>query len=383
MSKQFTAASVPAGAQRTATAARRWVRRLVPQTGALHPLVWPVWALAAASTVSLHPLHNLLIIATVAVVVSGCHTEGPMGRSWGLFVRIGLLLLLIRVCLSSIAVGGVSFGRTPLWEIPRLVLPRWAGGIELGGTTTLEMVLFGLYGGLRLWTLLLIFGAFNAVADQYGLLRRTPRWLFGAGLIVTIGLAWIPQAVLQFQAIREAQRVRGLHMRGWRAVLPLIVPLLTGGLERAVQLAEAMDSRGYGRGQPAKSGLARQFALLIGVIAIALGLAAALGYRQYAVHGWTAVAGGGLFVLTAVRSLSRSISVTRYTRDRWQRADVLVLAAAMLVFGGMVAIRLTMPQLMQWDVTSWTAAPRFSPQVGVLTLLLTMPAVVMRTSTEY
>jgi energy-coupling factor transport system permease protein len=48
--------------------------------------------------------------------------------------------------------------------------------------------------------------------------------------------------------LREAQRLRGLEVRGLRALPALAVPVLERGMEEAVTLAESMDARGHGRG---------------------------------------------------------------------------------------------------------------------------------------
>jgi energy-coupling factor transporter transmembrane protein EcfT len=45
----------------------------------------------------------------------------------------------------------------------------------------------------------------------------------------------------------EALRGRGLEVAGLRARARLLSPLVSGSLERAVNLAEAMEARGFGR----------------------------------------------------------------------------------------------------------------------------------------
>jgi energy-coupling factor transport system permease protein len=45
----------------------------------------------------------------------------------------------------------------------------------------------------------------------------------------------------------EALRGRGVEVSGVRGRARLLSPLLAGSLERALNLAEAMEARGYGR----------------------------------------------------------------------------------------------------------------------------------------
>ena len=215
-----------------------------------HPMVWPIWLLAGTLAVSSNPLHNLLLLLGAALVTLVCQNDSPVGRAFGFFVRIGLVVIGLRLVLSLVAVGGFTYGTTPLGRLPVVALPWWLGGLALGGPFTLEMLASGIVGGVQLLTLLALFGAFNAVADHYGLLRRAPSFLGGIGLVLTIGLAFVPQTLGQLGAIRESQRVRGHRFRTWRDALPLLVPLISGGMERSLQLAEAMDSRGYGARRP-------------------------------------------------------------------------------------------------------------------------------------
>ncbi len=116
----------------------------------------------------------------------------------------------------------------------------------VGGPITLEAVIAGTVNGLALLTILVVFAAFNAVVDHYQLLRATPSFLFHAGVVISISITFVPQMVLSAKEIRQAQRIRGHRFRGIRDLLPLVMPLLANGLERAIQLAETMEARGFG-----------------------------------------------------------------------------------------------------------------------------------------
>jgi energy-coupling factor transport system permease protein len=240
-----------------------------------------------------------------------------------------------------VAVGQFTYGATPLGRLPLLGLPWWLGGLALGGPFTLEMLAMGVTGGIRLLALLALFGAFNAVADHYGLLRRLPSFLGGIGLVLTIGLAFVPQTLNQLIAIREAQRVRGHRFRTWRDALPLLVPLVSGGLERSLQLAEAMDSRGYGaRRTETDSGgrLLEQAGSILGLLLLALGLFAAF-YRSDPRPGW-ALAGTGLVILAAVaRRIGRTSRRSRYVRERWHIYDLLAVLSSLTLIAVAVLVR--------------------------------------------
>ena len=58
-----------------------------------------------------------------------------------------------------------------------------------------------------------------------------------------IAASVFPQLVQSLHRIRKAQKLRGVEKVGIRS---LALPLLEEALSRSLQLAEAMDSRGYG-----------------------------------------------------------------------------------------------------------------------------------------
>lgn len=342
-------------------------------TSRFHPLVWPIWLLGGALTVGSNPLHNLLLLLGAALVTLVCQDDSPVGRAFGFFVRIGLIVIGLRLLLSMVAVGQFTYGETPLGRLPLLGLPWWLGGLALGGPFTLEMLAMGVTGGIRLLALLALFGAFNAVADHYGLLRRLPSFLGGIGLVLTIGLAFVPQTLNQLIAIREAQRVRGHRFRTWRDALPLLVPLVSGGLERSLQLAEAMDSRGYGarrtRANPG-SMLREQAGSILGLLLLALGLFAAF-YRSDPRPGW-ALAGAGLLVLAAVaRRAGQMTQRSRYLRERWRISDLLaILSSLALVVVAVLARRYAADALVYVPLPTATMPPFRLWSIAMIALLV-------------
>ena len=148
-------------------------------------------------------------------------------------------------------------------------------GTAVGGPITLEVVIAGAVSGLMLLTILVVFAAFNSVVDHYQLLRATPAFLFQAGVIISIAITFVPQMVISAREIRQAQRIRGHRFRGIRDLLPLVIPLLANSLERAIQLAETMEARGFGSGvhpgSPHRAVLS-QMGTLAGLLGLLAGL---------------------------------------------------------------------------------------------------------------
>ena len=102
-----------------------------------------------------------------------------------------------------------------------------------------------------------VFGAFNSVVSHSELVQSTPRAFYEVGLVVVVGLAFVPSTLAAIHDVREADRARtgGRVVRRGR-LLRQIVPVLELGLERAVTLAESMDARGFARAgrEPARPG---------------------------------------------------------------------------------------------------------------------------------
>lgn len=340
---------------------------------AFHSVVWLIWLAAGVAAISTNPLLNLLVLVQAVLVALTCHSESPVGRAFGLFMRLGIVLVAIRTVLSAIPIGGFSYGSTTLLILPELRLPIWLGGLQIGGRATLEMALGGFVSGVRLWALILVFGAFNAVADHYALLRRIPRFLFHAGLAATIALAFVPQVIVQLQTIRDAQRVRGHRFRSWRDGLPLLLPLLAGGLERSIQLAEAMDSRGYGRTVGRHGTGWATLASIIGLSLVTVGLYA--GFTGNSL-GWIGLGLGGAMSFGALYWIGGETTRTRYLQERWHGRDTLVALASSAVIIGMVVLRVTRQGGLLYTTLPRISLPRFEPLVGALLLLLSVPAVI-------
>ena len=64
----------------------------------LHPGAWWIWALglAAAASRTTNPLLLLLIIGVAAVVVQARRPEEPWGRSFSFFLKLGIVVIVVR-----------------------------------------------------------------------------------------------------------------------------------------------------------------------------------------------------------------------------------------------------------------------------------------------
>ena len=376
----------------------------------MNTLTWLIWTLAALVFAGLtnNPLYLSLVLLTTALVFLMWREPTALARAYGLFMIAGFVLWLSYIAFSIITIGG-GRGQTVLTTLPQVQLPTLLGGVTLGGPVTAEDIAWGAVRGLQIWVLMAIFGAFNALVDHYRLLRMLPRSLFHAGLAVTIAITFVPQLVRSIAEISEAQRLRGHRFRGPRSFLPLVAPLLAGSLENAIQLAEALDARGFGRitvkskdiaplGHPHPSPLPAGEGWGEGSNSSALRYSAkerTLGRQQAAVISGLLLLGGGLFLWLyygigllaggllaggvvllglALRSLGRLVPRTTYRRERWRRRDVIASTVAAGAAALWLVARITVPTLLIFNPYPVINAPPFSALLALLPLSLVTPA---------
>ena len=111
--------------------------------------------------------------------------------------------------------------------------------------TTEELEIAAL-NGLRLAAVALAFSAYALLVDHDRLVsaaRFAPR----SALAVALATRLVPSLERDAAGLRDAVRGRGLAVSGVRGHARLLSPLVAGSLERAANLAEAMEARGFGR----------------------------------------------------------------------------------------------------------------------------------------
>ncbi|MEU5608885.1 CbiQ family ECF transporter T component [Streptomyces sparsogenes] len=335
--------------------------------GALHAGAWWLWALGLATAASrtTNPLLLGLLVAVAGYVVAVRRTDAPWARSYGAFLKLGLLVLAIRLTFA-VLLGSPIPGTHVLVTLPEVPLPDWAQGVRIGGRVTAEGLVFALYDGLKLATLLVCVGAANALANPARLLKSLPGALYEAGVAVVVAMTFAPNLVADVQRLRAARRLRGRPDRGVRALLQVGLPVLEGALERSVALAAAMDARGYGRTAQVPPAVTRATAALtlgglLGVCAGTYGLLAArgAGFGLPVLLVGLAAALGGLWL--GGRRSARS----RYRPDRWDARAWLVSGSGVAVAGLMIwaasyapqafdppAVPLTAPVLPLWPAAA-------------------------------
>lgn len=188
-------------------------------------------ALLGALAVAAFLVDRVAVLVLLASVLLAVCLRAPRGRR-----RIYLLGTLI-------SAGGVfvltpffeTLGSHPLWTGP--VVPV-LGQLDV----TWEELVSAAENALRLACVGLAFAAYALLLDHDRLLSAA-RFARPAALATRL----LPTLERDASGFVEALRGRGVEVAGLRGRAALLSPLLASSLERGLNLAEAMEARGYGR----------------------------------------------------------------------------------------------------------------------------------------
>jgi len=312
----------------------------------LHPVAWWAWGvgLAVAASRTTNPFLLLLVIAVVTWVVLERRELGTT-NALAAFLVIGLFAIALRVVMVTLLGNGVP-GRIVLVRLPEVPLPDWTSGVRIGGPVTLEGLLYAVYQGLQLATILACLGAVNALASPRRLLRYLPATLYEIGTAVVVALTFAPQLVDDARRVRLARRLRGHSPRNPAEIGRIAVPVLVGALERSLELAASMESRGYGRAvrRSVRSTRLAGLLTLVGVGGVVVGLYGLLDGTSPVLLGAPTLALGAGCATAALLVGARRDPRTHYRRDPWALPEWLVAAT-----GAVPAVVLIVAGSQHWE----------------------------------
>jgi energy-coupling factor transport system permease protein len=216
-------------------------------------------ALLGALAVAAFLVDRLAVLALLTLVLLAVCLRAPRGRR-----RMYLLGTLISA--SGVFVLTPFFetlGSHPLWTGP--VVPV-LGQLDV----TREELSSAAENALRLACVGLAFAAYALLLDHDRLLSAA-RFARPAALATRL----LPTLERDASGFVEALRGRGVEVAGLRGRAALLSPLLASSLERGLNLAEAMEARGYGRpgrtSAPAPSWRVRDYAAVVLAVLIVVG----------------------------------------------------------------------------------------------------------------
>lgn len=165
-------------------------------------------------------------------------------------------------------------GTTVVWSGPVLpVIGRFS--------ISAEAMVFGVAMGLRLLAVVGLFALYANLVDPDALYRLVAPYSLGSALVMALSIRLFPASVRDSERIGDAMRSRGAPLdtgtplARTRARIPVAEALMMTSLDRAMGLAEALESRGHGRPgrtilpQPALSPRDRALLACVAVLALA------------------------------------------------------------------------------------------------------------------
>lgn len=182
-----------------------------------------------------------IVLAAVAVAVLGAGAAAGVGRQLG---RAALLALPVLV---AVAVINALVTRNGLTVIVRI------GDLPVLGHTdiTLEATAYGGILGLRALTLILTGVLYTLAVDPDDVMRLMGRVSFRSALTATLATRMVPLLLRDGRRLADAQRCRPGDP-------PSRVALMRAGasgmLDRALDVAAALEVRGYGAARPPRPG---------------------------------------------------------------------------------------------------------------------------------
>lgn len=336
----------------------------------LDPRAWLLWVVPAMlpALVGRNPWP---LAATLIVVLGvwGASSGGDSAARWRPLLRLAMAFALLSVIFNLLT---AHVGDHVLGELPR----AWP---IVGGPLTLNALLYGILSAAAILTLVVSGSTLGANLDWSVTMRLLPERLAALSAAGSIAWTYLPRTVMALGEIREAQMARGYRPRGLRDALPLAVPLLAGGLERAMMTAEALEARAFGATFSPSAWLRPGQAIFLGVgLLTAVTGAFCLALNQLA-------AAAALLCLAAVTlfwglrtgaSLPHALRRTRYREPIWERAEWVVSAASVVVLAIEIGVLFLDPAAFRYEPYPSITAPDINlPLLAALALLLAPAAV--------
>jgi energy-coupling factor transport system permease protein len=255
-----------------------------PTGSALHAARSGVAAayVAAPCVVALLYDSPLVIAGTLTgLVVAGI--AAGLGREISRAFRLAMPLVFLIVLINPIV---SREGLTVLIGGP--VVPV-LGRVDI----TLEALLFGLVAGARVLVVILAFAVYSAAVDPDEILRALRRASLRSALTASLATRLVPVLARDAERLGDAYELRaarphdGARLPRVRRAATLTRALTAGALERAIDVAAALEVRGFGarssrRGERARKPWSRHDfafgAAALAIVALAVtGVAAGIG----------------------------------------------------------------------------------------------------------
>lgn len=356
-----------------------------------HFLAWLLWLCAAmfAALSTRNPIYLSIITACALLVSRQLGMREAQDRESTYYAEASsrsaasrrlLFGTVVAVTVSVALLKGISLhlGATVLFTLPE----AWP---VIGGPVTLEALMWAALDAFSLLAVLAVFAAFSAGADYYAILRSIPPFMHQVGLITSIAITFVPKTIERFIEIREAQALRGHRVRRVGDLLPLIIPLLAGGMERSLNLAEAMEARGFSRDLGADKRLKpviSQLGLAIGLGLILVGGTIQAFASTIELVGWATVISGVIVIAIILWATGKGNRRVRYRRSVWRGRDTALSALSIGVTTFLITYRLIAPSTLVYYPFPRISPPSFDIIIAGALTTLAAPVLILVLSAQ-
>jgi energy-coupling factor transport system permease protein len=201
----------------------------------------PAAALLGAVAVAALLLDHVVPLAVVTAALAALCLQAPRWRLRPYLYGTVMSALGVFLLWPFLQTTGVDV----LWEGP--VVPV-LGLLDV----TREEIALAAVSALRLAAVGLAFSAYALLLDHDRLVAAAS-YARRSALAVALATRLVPTLERDAVGLAEAVRGRGLEVTGVRGRARLLSPLVAGSLERAANLAEAMEARGFGSGRSSRA----------------------------------------------------------------------------------------------------------------------------------
>ena len=212
----------------------------------LTPVTWWSLGLTLAVLASLvqtpQPLVFLVVLAFAGMVSLG----QPRLRRSSVRIYGGTALFVLVVRVAFRFVFNVPATSQVAVSLPVIQFQIFANQVTLLGPVSSPNLIAGVTDGLRLAAIILAVGFAASVANPRSLIKSAPAVLYEFATATTIALNVAPQLISSLNRVRRARVLRG-GTSGLASLRGVIIPVLEDTIQRSLDLAASMDSRGFGR----------------------------------------------------------------------------------------------------------------------------------------
>jgi energy-coupling factor transport system permease protein len=181
-----------------------------------------------------NPAYKVVVLAAAIATLAA-------GAGLGRIRRLLLAIAVLATFTSLLNFVSAHLGATVFFSLPASIP-------GLGGPYTLEALAFGCVGGVTIASAVLAAAPFSLMLSAHDVVDALPRFLSRSGAAIAASLNLVPAVGSTFVQVSEAQRMRGWRPRGPRSWAEVVVPVVLTSVEGSIQLAEAMEARGFGSG---------------------------------------------------------------------------------------------------------------------------------------